>query len=107
MKQLKEVTGKDGKVWTKEQLRELISTNDKAAIKALLTIYEYQTEYEQAAGYTQVHNTVGFSGTDGFLSKFVSFYNKRKYFTPKMMAIIKKKMPKYTNQIMNIMKETK
>ena len=84
-------------------IRELVATNAKAAVRALVRIYELQTEDEKAAGFTRVYNNIGFSGVDGeILSSFAEQVNKGRTLSPKQMAIVFKKMPRYSRQLMEI-----
>ena len=97
----------NGKVWTVDSLRELIKTNDAAAIRAMLLINARQTAYEQQAGVTIEKNHVGFAHCHAFLSKFAERYYQfgSDSLTPKMMYWIHKAMPKYAGQILKIMIE--
>lgn len=94
----------NGKTWTKDNLKELLVVNDKAVIKGMLTIYDYQTSHEQASENTVEANGVGFSGVDGFImSKFSEWYKLKGYLSPKQLAMARKKMLKYTGQLLLIM----
>lgn len=48
------------KVWTKEEIVELLRTNDKAVGRALLRLRQNQTASEQISKTTKVDNGVGF-----------------------------------------------
>lgn len=52
------------KEWTPEEIRELLITNDKAVIKALITIYKKQSIEEQKYMVSTVENGVGFNRID-------------------------------------------
>lgn len=81
-------------------LKEMLKTDSRWAIRGLLRIYEDQTAEEQAVGDTCVHNGVGFSGVDGeILSSFAEQINKGRNMSPKQMALIHKKMPRYAGQL--------
>lgn len=47
--------------WDKSRLRQLITTNDKAVERAILAIYDRQTQDEKQVSDTKHHNCVGFS----------------------------------------------
>ena len=94
----------NGVVWTKQSVKELIATNDKAVLNALVIIYNNQTYDEKVVGNTVEHNNIGFNGLDGdILSSFAKQYIVRKTLSPKQMVIAKKKMPKYAGQIFKYM----
>ena len=81
-------------------IKEQCKVDARWAIRGLLRIYEDQTAEEQAIGDTSEHNGVGFSGVDGgILSSFAEQINKGRNMSPKQMAIIYKKMPKYAAQL--------
>ena len=87
-------------------IRERVGTDQRWAIKGLLRIFEYQTANEQATESTNEENGVGFTGVDAeILSSFAKQINKGRNMSPKQMAIIYKKMPKYAKQLMNIAEE--
>lgn len=97
------------KVWTKDEIREQLITNDAWLIRGIIAIFEYQTASEQASDNTSEDNGVGFNGVDGFiLSRFAKFCLKIKsegrkpFLTPKQKAIALKKMPKYAGQLAKI-----
>jgi hypothetical protein len=93
----------NGKEWTVDSLRQLISTNDAAAIRAMVRINQYQTEYEKQSGITKETNRVGFAQCHAFLSKFVEYYEANGKLTEKQMVWVRKAMPKYAGQIFRIM----
>ena len=94
---------KNGKYWTKEDIKSLLSRNDKAVKKALFIIYNYQTDSEKSTEETLEHNGVGFNGADALI--LTSFVNQLKYreLSEKQMIILRKKMIKYSGQILNHM----
>lgn len=81
-------------------IKTAITTERDRAIKALLRIYEYQTEDEKACGTVDNLNGVGFVGTDAeILTSFCKQYEKRKSLTDKQMSILFKKIGKYAGQL--------
>jgi len=87
----------------REFVRKQLGTNKTWAIKALLKIFEFQTDSEQEFEETHEYNNVGFTGVDAeILTSFAKFYLKRKFLSPKQMKILYKKMPKYWMQIIKI-----
>lgn len=90
-------------VETKTFIKKMLGTDPDWAKKALIRIYERQTDSEQAAEATHDNNSVGFTGIDGkILTSFAKFLQKTKFLTPKQMNIVFKKMPKYWNQILEV-----
>ena len=81
-------------------IRAAITTERNRAIKALLRIYEYQTEDEKACGTVDNLNGVGFVGTDAeLLTSFCKQYERKKTLSDKQMAILFKKIGKYAGQL--------
>lgn len=95
---------------TVNSIRTLILERDDALEKAILRIYEGQTEAEQATDTTSVDNGVGFNGVDApFLSSLAKQIQANKYNKPlgsrlswKQRDIARKKMVKYAGQVFRI-----
>jgi glucan phosphorylase len=86
-----------------EYVRHQLKTNEKWAKAALLTIYEYQTKDEQLVGYTKEYNNVGFSGVDSeIMSSFAEQLINKGWLSPKQMAIVMKRIHRYTRQIISV-----
>lgn len=86
----------------KSEIQKNLSTNPAWAIKALVKVYTLQTEDEKAAGATHKLNGVGFSGLDSrILSSFAVQVNSGRNLSPKQMAILFRRMPRYWKQIMS------
>ena len=95
---VKKPTNKAIKAFIKDKL----ATNRAWALKALTTVHSYQTESEQLNNTTFNQNGEGFTGADAFiLTQFTDQYNNKGYLSPKQMAIVYRKMPKYWKQILN------
>ena len=93
----------EDKIWTKEDIKCLLLTNDRAVIKALIAIHRYQTAEEQHVGESRETNSVGFSGPDAKLcTSLVDFYNERGFLSKKQMILARKKALKYTRQLKKI-----
>lgn len=91
------------KVWKKDEIKELLETSDKLAIRGLLRIFQLQTADEQESEYTKHINGVGFTGVDGeILSSMAKFFKSRNYLSPKQMEIVRKRMPKYAGQLTKV-----
>jgi hypothetical protein len=95
------------KVWTKEEIKTLILTNDVMLERSLMRIFARQTEIEKAASETNENNGVGFTGADAYiLSEFakwtmkVSSRPEGMRLTVKQKEIARKRMPKYATQLL-------
>lgn len=50
--------------WNKESICQLLQCNDRAVERALVRLYEAQTQDERQAGETRLRNGVGFTAWD-------------------------------------------
>lgn len=83
-----------------DAIRAAITTERNRAIKAMMRIYEYQTEDEKACGTVENLNGVGFAGTDAeLLTSFCKQFERRKNLSDKQMEILFKKIGKYAGQL--------
>ena len=90
----------DKRVWTEEEIKNLVQTNDKVLYGALKKLYAKQTADEQRSKETKENNGVGFNGVDaGFLSSTAEFLLRTGFLTDKQKVIVRKKMVKYTRQL--------
>jgi hypothetical protein len=95
--------GNEDKVWTKEEIREKIKTDDNWLIRGLLAIYDRQTEEEQSNHTTNVHNGIGFSAFDAeFMTNVAKWYNNKGFLSEKQLMHVRKKMLKYSGQLARI-----
>ena len=85
-----------------EKMRKQLEKDDQAK-KALLRLYEYQTQAEKDAVGSYVLNGVGFSKFDSeMLSSFAEQLLKKKFLSPKQMVLLKLKIMKYAGQLVKI-----
>lgn len=83
-----------------EAIKNQITSSDSQAIKAMLRIFEYQTEDEKESAGVYENNGVGFAGTDSeILTSFCKQYIKYGHLSDKQIAIIRKKIGKYACQL--------
>lgn len=88
------------RVWTQDEIRELVQSNDKVLYGAMRKMYECQTADEQMTGTANHRNGVGFNGVDaGIMTSFCEFLNKTGFLTYKQKEIARKKLKKYTRQL--------
>ncbi len=91
---------KPKRIWTEEEVKTLIQSNDKVLYGGLLKLYECQTAEEQSVGATTENNGYGFNGVDSpILSSFAEFLKKHGYLSDKQKAIARKKLVKYNKQL--------
>lgn len=91
------------KVWTNEEIKNLLSINDIMVVKSLVKLYQMQTADEKKAGETTHRNGVGFNGADSrFLSSCASFAMQTGYLSRKQITIVRQKIMKYSEQITKI-----
>lgn len=89
----------------KNWIQTLLDKNDLAVCRALVVIFERQTDSEKACDSTEDKNDIGFSGVDAEIcSSFAKQFMSRGYLSPKQMVIARKKMKKYWKQLAEIAK---
>jgi hypothetical protein len=89
------------KLW----IQALLNRNDLAVCRALVVIYERQTDSEKFSETTHDKNDIGFSGVDAEIcTSFAKQYQSRGFLSPKQMVIARKKMNKYWKQLAEIAK---
>lgn len=90
----------------KEQLQALIDANDKAVYRAILLIYDRQTEAEKSTMSTLADNGIGFSGCDAeLLSSFASQLRDRGWLTTNQLPFARRKIRKYWKQLWQLAEE--
>lgn len=67
------------KTWTKEEIKDLLKTNDKAVERALLALLERQTEDERNTESTRHTNNRGFTQADARIFTSMAKQVKRGY----------------------------
>ena len=91
---------KEKRIWTEEEIKNLVQTNDKVLYGALRNLYACQTADEQNSQETREVNGMGFNGVDAnILSSFCEFLNKTGFLTEKQKIIARKKLVKYNKQL--------
>lgn len=88
---------------TKEEVRDLIATNNRAVMKAVLLLYHQQTEEEKYKGCSIEYNNKGFSRYDSAeLSAFAVSIEKHNGASIKDINKYRYRLLKYSQQIANI-----
>lgn len=91
------------KVWTKEEVKELIATKDEMVRRGLLVIFALQTADEKNSEHTTHTNGVGFTGFDGeLMSSFAHQLKEKGYLSPKQLEMTRKKLVKYASQLAKV-----
>lgn len=86
-----------------EFIRNMITTNKAWACRALMAIFEQQTEDEKKINETNHKNGMGFTGNDAnFLTAMAKSYLQYHNLTDKQMFYVYKKIGKYAGQIYKI-----
>lgn len=88
------------KTWTQEEMKTLVSTNKKVALRALFILYNRQTKEEQESYETKEHNGQGFNAFDAnLLTSIVQSYCKYGHLTTRQYEVLHKALPKYSKQL--------
>lgn len=94
------------KKWNRENIKELLLTNNRAVAKAILTLYNLQEEDEKLGGVTLHHNNVGFGAVDArYLGNVAKKIMNDNPLTEKEFYIAKLKIIKYSGQLADIANE--
>ena len=90
-------------MYTKEQILNLIDSNDLAVERGVLAIFNRQTYDEQKTENTSHFNHIGFSSAD---AKRLSYYAKwilsGKHLSGHHLEIARKRIKKYIKQLLEI-----
>lgn len=87
----------------KQQIKDLLLTNDKAVQRGVVAIYKRQTEAEQATQATREHNGVGYSGVHAeIMSSFAQRLLRGLSLSEKQLACARKIIVRYAGQLMEI-----
>jgi hypothetical protein len=94
------------KSWTKPDILEMLSSNDKAVWRAVHALYRKQTPTEQESEQTHEKNNRGFNGVDApILTSFAKQFEQRGWLSNKQTDLARKKLIKYANQLAAIANE--
>lgn len=90
----------------KDHVKNKLANDPRWLVAGLIAIYKRQTEDEQRAEQTELHNNVGFNSADAeILTGFAKQWLTREWFSDKQMAILRRKMGKYAGQLARIARE--
>ncbi len=86
-------------------IKNLVKTNDRALVKAILLIYDLQTEEEKNTGQSVEENKIGFNKIDAYeLGNIAKKIKRGQSLTKLEVAKSRNKMQKYWKQLMIISK---
>jgi hypothetical protein len=92
-------------MYTKNEIRERITSDYRWMTRAVVAIYNYQTESEQQTDSTHDNNGVGFNGCDAeFLSSLAKQIKSGKKLSERQQEFAYKKIAKYAGQLYLIQK---
>jgi len=95
------------KVWNKEEIKNLLQTNDKMIAKSLIELYKKQTADEQIVEHTKYTNNQGFTSGDAkrmtSMAKWTMNHNN--YLTPRQIDWLRPRLLKYATQLSKIANE--
>lgn len=87
----------------KEFLKRKLATDSAWSLRGLERIFENQTADEKRAQETRYFNNIGFTGSDApFLSSLAVQYDAKGYLSPKQLALLQQRIPKYWHQLWTI-----
>lgn len=91
------------KVWIKEDIKNLLIDNDKALLRGIIAIYNFQTEEEKEIETTNYNNGIGYNGFDAeIMSSFAKQIILKGFLSKKQKEIARKKILKYSGQLTKI-----
>jgi hypothetical protein len=91
------------KQWTKQEIVDLLTVNDKAVARACVRLFERQTNDERNHEATIHGNGIGFNKVDAkFLSSVAQFYTQNGSITRTQVLVARKKIVKYARQLVEI-----
>lgn len=94
------------RVWTVEEIGNLVQTNDVVLYRALRRIYDKQTQYEKITRATCESNGVGFNHADTkFMTSVCEHLIKWNTLTDNQKFCARKRLVKYTKQLTKIANE--
>lgn len=91
------------KVWTKDDIKNLLKVNDRAVARAVYAIYKRQTDDEKFCDDTHESNGVGFNKFDAeILSNLARYFFQHGYLSTKQTEVARKRIVKYAGQLADI-----
>lgn len=93
----------ESKIWTKEEIINLLENNRTMVIRSLMQLYNLQTADEKGSLHTNESNGVGFNQFDSrILTSIAEFYDSHRFLSEKQMYVVKRRIKKYAGQLTKI-----
>lgn len=90
-------------MWDKDSIQRLLAENDRAVARAVVAIYNAQTEQEKSSETTHKANGVGFNQADARRGTYYADYvNRTGRLTGRHLEIARKMMMKYWRQLADV-----
>lgn len=96
------------KSYSVEDVREKLETNQAWLERAIVRLYEHQTNEEQEMQQTSEDNGVGFNAVDAHkLSYYATWIKAGNHLSDKYLQDAFKRVPKYSKQIFKLINDDK
>ena len=93
-------------MYTLEEVKENLRTKRYWTEKAIVRLFEEQTEHEKQSAMTAIRNNVGFNATDAaIMTSFAQRLLQGRALSEKQLAIAQRRIPKYAKQLLSLGKE--
>lgn len=90
----------NAKYWDEYSIRQLLNENDRAVEKALIVLFNNQTDYEQVTEATEVHNDRGFTSTDArFFTSLAKQVMRGHHLSEKQLGFLRAPTPRFGSRI--------
>lgn len=87
----------------REKVKVLLLTNDKAVLRAIIAIYNRQTEDEKTQDSTKHENYIGFCANDApIMSLYAKQIQQYGGLTKEQLVIARKRISRYTRQLADL-----
>ena len=91
------------KVWSKEEIKELLDSRPAFVGRSLVKMLERQTADEAQGGYTSHANGMGFSAFDAeFLTSLAKQFSERNSLSEKQLVMARKSLKRYAGQLVDV-----
>lgn len=91
------------RIWTAEEIINLIEKNNTFVERCIVKIYERQTADEQETFNTNHNNGIGFSGADaGKMTYYAKYILTGRHLTGEHLETAKQRIKKYKKQLLEI-----
>jgi|GEM_PF-1209872 len=90
-------------MWNETRIKELLDANPKAVMRAIVTIYERQTEDEKHSHTTKNRNGVGFGAFDAeFMTSLALQIKNGRGLSDRQLVIGRNKIKRYHRQLCEV-----